>query len=113
LSDSGYTLEQFKVDLQHLHDAIGTVTGIKNEITDHMSAVRTAMDGLGEAWKSPAHDTFPPVRTWFDNTQNDLRDMLEEIIRRLQSSYDNYHAAESANFGNVTPAGPPPPGGSA
>lgn len=105
MNDSDYTLEQFRVDLQTLNEAIKTVTGIKNEISDDMSSVRQIMDSLGGSWSSPAHDTFQPVKTWFDTTQNDLRDLLEDIIRRLQSSYDNYHAAELANFGNVTPGG--------
>ena len=113
MSDSGYTIEQFRIDLKQLHDAIGTITSIKTEITDHMSAVRRAMTSLGDVWTGPAQNTFEPLRTWFDTTQTDLGEMLEEIIRRLQSSYDNYHAAEQANFGNVTPGGPPPPGGSA
>ncbi|MBO8190328.1 WXG100 family type VII secretion target [Streptomyces oryzae] len=113
MSDSGYTIEQFRIDLKQLNEAIGTISTIKTEITDNMSAVRKIMNSLGDAWSGPAHNTFHPMKTWFDTTQTDLGEMLDEIIRRLQSSYDNYHAAEQANFGNVTPEGPPPPGGSA
>jgi WXG100 family type VII secretion target len=113
LTDPGYTLEQFQVDLQQLQDAINTVTHAKTDILDRMAAVKRTLGGLQEHWNSPAFETFHPVRIWFETTQQDLGDMLEEIVRRLRVSHGNYRQAEQANLANVTSDGPPPPGNGA
>lgn len=110
MTDPGYTLEQFTVDLQQLQDAIDTVDRAKTEILDHMAAVKRTMGGLHEHWQSPAFETFHPVQVWFEHTQQALGDMLEEIVHRMQVSRDNYRQAEQANLANVTSGGPPPPG---
>lgn len=101
---------EFTIYLQGLHDAIGTVTKEKNAIADALDGVRTNSSSLAAYWHSPAYASFADVDTWFKRASRDLISALEDIINRLQTSYDNYKRTETTNFQNVdhSLAGPQP-----
>jgi hypothetical protein len=42
------------------------------------------------------------VQQWFARSQTALHDLLEEVARRMQVAYDNYHEMELANYKNMT-----------
>lgn len=56
-------------------------------------------------WHSPAFDSFEDVHRWFTSASIDLTDILDELISRLQTAYDNYRNAEGTNAKNMTPEG--------
>jgi WXG100 family type VII secretion target len=93
----------FGVNLQALSDAIATVHREKDNISGTLEQIEMRMRNLNGYWHGPAHDSFDPVRKWYNNATTDLMDILDEIILRMQKSYDNYHQAESQNLQNLTP----------
>lgn len=111
--DPNYTMQDFQVDLAALGDTIEKVRGKSVEIGVEMDAIKSVLDGVHDNWSGPAYETYDPVKTWFQQTQHDVRGLLDEIIRRMRASYDNYLQVERANLQNVTPSGGSPPGSSA
>ncbi|MDN3354936.1 WXG100 family type VII secretion target [Actinomadura sp. DC4] len=94
-------MEDFKIDLNALSNAIDSVTRESGGISSSLDQLDTKMRHLSAYWHSPAYDSFDDVRNWFRQASDDLTDMLDEIINRLQKAYDNYHEAESTNYANV------------
>lgn len=103
MGEPPYTLEEFRVDLQALEDAIGKVDDLSKEAKENMSAISHSMRTIETQWNSPAGDTFTEVKTWFETVQTELSDMLDDIIHRMRESHGNYSRSEMANMANVTP----------
>jgi WXG100 family type VII secretion target len=93
----------FGVNLQALSDAIATVRREKDNISGTLDQIDIRIRNLSAYWAGPAYDSFDPVATWYNNARYDLMDILDEIILRLQKSYNNYHQAEFQNAENMTP----------
>ncbi|MET7695303.1 WXG100 family type VII secretion target [Streptomyces sp. NPDC005483] len=93
---------EWAVALGELHSAIGKVKGYSGEIQSCLSQIGTEFDKLGEAWRSPASATSEPVTEWFRRASQDLHELLEDMVRRMQVSYDNYLDAETKSYNNVT-----------
>lgn len=92
----------FGVNLQALSDAIATVRREKDNISGTLDQIAMRIRNLSAYWEGPAYDSFDPVATWYDNARYDLMGILDEIIARMQKSYDNYHQAEYQNAENIT-----------
>ncbi|MCS0603529.1 hypothetical protein NX794_20260 [Streptomyces sp. LP11] len=95
------TFEEFKADLAELRDTLGYVRTSSRHVNELMDGIDAAMKGVGADWNTPAYGTFDEVEAWFHRCQNDLRNILADIIVKMQTSYDNYHAAEEQNERNV------------
>ena len=93
----------FGVNLQALSDAIATVQREKGNISGTLEQIDIRIRNLSAYWAGPAYDSVDPVTTWYDNARYDLMNILDEIITRLQKSYNNYHQAEFQNVENMTP----------
>ncbi|MGP4045981.1 WXG100 family type VII secretion target [Streptomyces sp. 2A115] len=91
---------EFEVALGQLGDATGKVRGISGNIQGDLGQIRTEFARLPEAWRSPSESSSEPVMKWFDRVSADLHALLEETVRRMQVSYDNYLDAEKKNFHN-------------
>ncbi|MFI8850954.1 WXG100 family type VII secretion target [Streptomyces sp. NPDC053499] len=98
---SDYTLAQFHVDLQALSDATREVRYASTEIAGYMRSVGTLASQLQDHWQGPAHSSFDAVQMWFQRTERELHDLLDDIVRRMKVSYDNFHQAELVNLANM------------
>ncbi|OLT29228.1 hypothetical protein BJF79_40950 [Actinomadura sp. CNU-125] len=92
----------FRIDLGTLRTAITGVTAEQTAISADLDEIGLKTKGLSSDWNSPAFGTFEEVRTWFDKASADVLDLLGDLIVRMETSYDNYAAAESGNVGNLT-----------
>ncbi|MFE7114983.1 WXG100 family type VII secretion target [Streptomyces sp. NPDC057654] len=101
------TPEEWHADLQALKDAIQVVKRESTTISEHMTSIDTKMSTIGTHWSSPAYHSFDAIKTWFQKGQHDLESMLKDITKRMETSYTNYHNAESANFKNLHDDGGP------
>jgi uncharacterized protein YukE len=99
------TETEFKVDLRQLSDAIGSVRRERDNIEHSMTYIGTEFRAAKEAWQFPSAYAYDDMQNWFMRVSGELKDLLDEIIRRMQDAYQTYHAAEVANTGNVTPKG--------
>ena len=93
---------EFKADLADMHRVIGNVQTESAHIKDLMSQIQGEFGKVGPAWSSPSEQSFGDVQKWFMRASHDLDDLLDEMVRRLQRAYKNYHSAEYANLNNVT-----------
>ncbi|MGX9227932.1 WXG100 family type VII secretion target [Streptomyces albus] len=98
---SDYTLAQFHVDLQALSDATTEVGHVSAEIEGYMRTIAALATQLHDHWDGPAYLSFGSVQQWFQHTEKQLHDLLDEIVRRMKISYDNFRQAEAANFANL------------
>lgn len=93
---------EFKADLADMHRVIGSVQNESAHIKDVMNNIQGEFGKVGPAWSSPSEQSFDDVKKWFVRASNDLDDLLDEMVRRLQKAYENYHSAEYSNLNNVT-----------
>lgn len=96
------TVDEWRAYLEDMKAAIDVVQREATTINGKMGQIDTKMNELGTHWSSPAYSSFDDIKTWFHKSQHDLADLLDDILLRLRTSYQNYHDAEKANFGNIS-----------
>jgi len=102
--------QTFKVDLADLASSIALVKSkagaIEDEylnITQQFQDLSVAGTGMtGDAWSSPAGDTFMPVETQLSSAMSNLQELLSDMVSRMQQTYNNYVQTETVNVQNVT-----------
>lgn len=99
------SLDEFRVDLKQLQDAIGTVKREHGTISETMASVADEFARVKDAWDTPSEQSFDAVQAWLLRVTHDLENILQDSIGRMQQSYDNYRRAEEENTKNVTPHG--------
>jgi Proteins of 100 residues with WXG len=105
------TLSEFKVDLSQLDEAIKAVTTQAGYIDARSATITTLLQGVATYWASPAELMFNDLQQACTTQMTKLTDLLAEMISRMGTAYQNYLAAEEANFNNFQ-APPPGHGGS-
>jgi uncharacterized protein YukE len=102
--------QTFKVDLGDLASSIalvqsraGSMEDEYRKITQQFQNLSVAGTGMtASAWSSPAGDTFVPVEAQLRNAMSTLQQLLNEIVSRMQQSYNNYVQTEEVNIQNLT-----------
>ena len=97
------SFDEFKVELGHLHNAIGDVNRERDTIHETMASIGNEFALVKDSWDSPSEQTFDAVQQWLMRVTQDLENILHDSIVRMQQAYDNYHQAEEANTKNNTP----------
>ncbi|WP_431949793.1 WXG100 family type VII secretion target [Actinacidiphila sp. bgisy167] len=92
---------EFQVALQDLHAAIGIVRSESGTVSGLIGRIQSHFDAAQSFWQSPAASTFETTASWFTTSSRALEDLLNEMVGRLQTAYDNYVAAERANTNNL------------
>jgi hypothetical protein len=105
VADAPRTFAEFKVELNRLHSAIGSVRREHAAISEAMSAIGSEFNAAKEAWRTPSTATFDEVQAWFVRVSNDLEDLLNDMADRMQTAYGNYRRSEQANVQNLTAQG--------
>ena len=91
----------FKVDLAALHDAIGRVSRERDGMHGGIEGLRSTFRNVEDHWRSPAGNSFVALTTNFNSATDNLMAVLDEAIRRMQTSYDNYVQMEQTNTNNL------------
>ncbi|MGW4734922.1 WXG100 family type VII secretion target [Streptomyces shenzhenensis] len=94
--------QDWLANLAALKEAIGAVGREAAEITTGMASIAAKMNDIGTSWNSPSYATFDDIKSWFLTCQHDLEALMEDILRRMNTTYSNYHNAEGTNYSNVT-----------
>lgn len=97
----GYTLNQFRVDLAQLAEAIRTVGNCSDDIYWYLDKIVETMGDVDSFWTGPAYVSFGEQAKWFAKTVSDLHDVLDEIVQRMWRSYNNFYNAEQAVLSNL------------
>ncbi|MFI8527552.1 WXG100 family type VII secretion target [Promicromonospora sukumoe] len=107
MPDTPLTLQEFRIQLGELRAAIGLVRREHAAITATMGQVEAEFARAKESWNTPASTSYEDVRKWFERTARELEDVLMEMTRRMQHSYDTYREVEERNTRNLTPGHAP------
>ncbi|MFB9835736.1 WXG100 family type VII secretion target [Actinoallomurus acaciae] len=99
------TWSEFKVDLGQLHHAIGVVKREHDLISDLLTQVSSEFDKCRDDWNTPAAVTFDNVKVWLTTASADLNALLFDMVRRMQTAYDNYRHTEEVNALNLESGG--------
>ena len=97
-----YGTPEFAVDLQAMSDAIGTVSTDRDGINSDITAIMTAFQTCESAWTSPAGTTFADFKSTLSSSTQSLMNLLDDMITRMKTTYQNYEAAENSNVNNLT-----------
>ncbi|MGW7572110.1 WXG100 family type VII secretion target [Streptomyces tendae] len=98
---------EFEVALGDLQRAIGKVRGLTGDLHSDLDQIGATFARLHTEWRSPAEATSEPVTEWFKRVSGNLYSLLDEIVRRMQVSYDTYRDVEEANSRNAAGGGGP------
>ncbi|WP_326615432.1 hypothetical protein OG949_41650 (plasmid) [Streptomyces scopuliridis] len=98
--------QDWLANLAALKEAIGAVGRESAAITTDMASIATKMNDIGTSWSSPSYATFDDIKSWFQTSQHDLEALMEDILRRMNTTYSNYHNAEGTNYDNVNDGQP-------
>ncbi|SEG91996.1 WXG100 family type VII secretion target [Actinacidiphila yanglinensis] len=99
-SGTSGALHELRVALGELQTAITKVNGHREAISDLLAEIQSQFTAAHDAWQSPSATTFETTATWFTQSSRALKDLLDEMARRMRSTYDTYHAVETANTHN-------------
>jgi WXG100 family type VII secretion target len=85
-----------------LRNALGVARNESAQIDQTLTAIGSEFQSLSTVWQSPSFVTFQDMQTWFTTSADDLRNLLEDAVKRMDRSIKNYEDAERANFNNAT-----------
>jgi WXG100 family type VII secretion target len=94
------TPEEFEVDLQAFATAISTVSKDRDSVRGHSATLKGIFVEVQSIWDGPAGNTFDSLKPAFDKALDALNTLLDDLVIRMQQTYDNYVAVEDANSKN-------------
>ncbi|MEV6598526.1 hypothetical protein AB0M36_16860 [Actinoplanes sp. NPDC051346] len=87
----------WKVDLQALNDAITSVRRARDVVEGDLQRVKGVFTDIQGVWRSPAANSFTMLSGDFTKASTDLMATLDEGLRRMHASYQNYVTSEEKN----------------
>ncbi|MEU3708678.1 WXG100 family type VII secretion target [Streptomyces catenulae] len=94
------TLADFRIELEHLHDAMSTVKGCTASIENDVNLVKQVLNLAEGVWQSPSGATFGNLQRDFGDNMSVLVDLLREMSTRLHTAYEEYRQVEETNTKN-------------
>jgi WXG100 family type VII secretion target len=92
--------EFFSVDLPAFAGAIARVSRNRDSAKGHADRLKSIFVEVDACWDGPAGETFTTLRPEFNNALDELTLLLDDIVVKMQQTYDNYVAAEEDNASN-------------
>jgi hypothetical protein len=92
--------EYFGVDLPGFAEAIARVSRNRDSARNHVEQLKSIFVEVDDIWDGPAGETFTNLRPEFNRVLDALVLLLDDIVVRMQRTYDNYVAAEEDNISN-------------
>jgi WXG100 family type VII secretion target len=93
----------WRVDLKTMKEVITTITGRIKVISEAQETLGQQRGFVESAWTSPAGDTFSDVSDQVDQAMAHMGSVLENLVAKLQQTYDNYMETEAQAVKNLTP----------
>jgi WXG100 family type VII secretion target len=93
---------EFQVDLAQFSAAITTVSGCRDAIQEDLTQLESAFSSLASSWQSPAGETYNELQSSLVSAANQMMDVLNEMVTRMQTTQETYENAESSNAANLT-----------
>ncbi|WP_422747573.1 RHS repeat domain-containing protein [Micromonospora sp. WMMD1219] len=87
----------YAVQIALLGESISKVRTQRDSIGSNLEAMASHLGLIRDAWNSPAGAKYEQLSTDLKKLTTDTSSLLDDAIRAMQKSYDNYVAAEGAN----------------
>jgi WXG100 family type VII secretion target len=94
------TPAEFKVDIEQLAEAIEIAGGRRDAIKLKVEAIDSAFKAAEGYWHSPAASSFVTFQAEFDQTMQNLNELLDEMVTRMTAAHDQYVEIEQVNTAN-------------
>jgi WXG100 family type VII secretion target len=91
----------FTVDLGALSDAIGQVSAEREAMQGGIQGLRSVFSNVESHWQSPAGTSFVSLTTKFNSVTDNLMEVLDEAIDRMNTAHQNYSSTEATNAQNL------------
>lgn len=92
----------FTADLGEFSDAIGRVSADRDTIDAANAQIVAEFQAVEAAWRSPAGESFTTFLSDLTSTTQQLQELLDDMVSRMQTTYHNYADAETTNTANLT-----------
>jgi uncharacterized protein YukE len=92
----------WRVDLKTMEGVIATITGRIKVISEACDTLGQQYGIVESAWRSPAGDTFTDVSHQVDKAMVNMGLVLDNLVAKLQQTYDNYMKTEVQAVKNLT-----------
>jgi WXG100 family type VII secretion target len=103
MSDTVYVgSHEFVVDLQRMSDAIGGVGSARDVIKEAFSAVVREFEVVETSWSGPAGESYASFKDSLTAAAQKLLELLDDMVTRMQATYQTYQDTENANAANLT-----------
>jgi hypothetical protein len=96
------SIADFKVDLQQLGDATDAVTQQSYVIGGQVDTINNLLAAIPPYWNTPSEVPFGQLAQSCGTQMKNLLILLDEMISRMLSAYENYKDAETANVANLS-----------
>lgn len=96
------TAQSWQVDFEKISSDILTIKSRIGPISDEIANIRGQFTFIESAWRSPAGESFSDVAARVTGALFTLKDLLSEMVTRMEASYANYVVAEEKALQNMT-----------
>jgi WXG100 family type VII secretion target len=92
-----YGSTEFKTDLNQMGQAIKVVSSSLDSIKTDQASLQQFFNMIEGVWLGPAGSSLTQLQQPLMASIQDLVNLLDDILAKLQQSYTNYSNAEAAN----------------
>ncbi|AEW94675.1 MULTISPECIES: WXG100 family type VII secretion target [Streptomycetaceae] len=101
MSGNTITLEELRIDLAQLRDAITIVGARAASIRNNVNLINMTFNEAESVWHSPAAHSFAQLQAEFTTIMGDLDNLLDEMTHRMKASHQQYLDMEETNTRNI------------
>jgi ESAT-6 family protein len=80
-----------------VNEAAMDTDGVASQISQQLSDLKTYLAPLVASWSGEASSDFQALQAKWDNSANDLNQVLRQISQSLRTAGDNYLNTERSN----------------
>jgi uncharacterized protein YukE len=91
----------YYVDMPTVRTAIAKIKLERDTMEVNLTAIDTGLTNAAALWSGPAASTFAGLNDQLVAANKALLDATDAIVSRMESTANNYHATETANYYTV------------
>ncbi|HYS39423.1 MAG TPA: WXG100 family type VII secretion target [Pseudonocardiaceae bacterium] len=89
--------DQIKVDFGAISNLASGIDTQVHNIENQLEQLRAGIQKLAIDWAGGAQDAFHAVQQNWNNSANDLEQVLARIATAVHTAHDSYHQTEQSN----------------
>ena len=89
--------DTIKVDFGAISNLAGQVDAQVHQIESQLETLKSAIQKLGMEWEGAANESFQAVQNNWNQSADDLNQVLARIATAVHAAHDAYQTTESKN----------------